>query len=164
MKSSFILSGTALALVSLSVACGGSVDPTGQTESTLGSTTSGDDGVSSTPKRPSTALICKGGLPDICEVCADGKSECAHWVVVHGKCEVEICGDPSTTPPPPPVSTPPICKGPLPDTCEVCADGATGCAHWEVVHGKCEVEFCPGPSTGPTPEPTPVSTGPVPAG
>jgi hypothetical protein len=39
---------------------------------------------------------CKGPLPALCQVCSDGTTACAHWVVEHGVCTVEIC------PPPPP--------------------------------------------------------------
>jgi hypothetical protein len=173
MKSSFVLlSGTVFALVSSSlVACGGSAsDPTGKSESELGSTASGGSDPDKTA--PTPVSICKGGLPDVCAICEDGKSECAHWVIEHGKCEVQICPGPSTTSPPPsttppsskPPSTTAVCKGGLPTTCEVCADGSDGCAHWAIVDGKCEVEYCSDPSTTPPPEPPPVSTPPVPAG
>jgi hypothetical protein len=157
MKSSLsLLSSAAFTLVSIAiVACGGSADPTSQTESQLGavSTSSGDhtdpsSTVSSVPE-------CKGALPDICEICPDGKSECAHFVIVDGKCEIQICPSPSTTPPKEP-ATAAVCKGPLPDICEVCADGKEECAHWVRVDGKCEVQICSNPSTTP-PEPAPAS-------
>ncbi|HEX3849413.1 MAG TPA: hypothetical protein VHW01_00520 [Polyangiaceae bacterium] len=35
------------------------------------------------------------------------------------------------------------CQGPLPQICQVCSDGTTGCAHNECVAGKCEVSICP---------------------
>jgi hypothetical protein len=43
-----------------------------------------------------TVAKCKGVLPHICEVCADGKSECAHWTVKNKKCAVAICSAPSS--------------------------------------------------------------------
>jgi hypothetical protein len=30
-------------------------------------------------------------VPDICEVCPDGVTECAHAILVNGECETEIC-------------------------------------------------------------------------
>src|SRR5580704_5184186 len=134
--SSWLTRGTlgAIAAVPLFlIGCGGSPETTGQ--SSAAESTGG-----TAPKDPSTGLVtpivCKGPLPDVCEVCKDGKSECAHWVDVHGKCEVEICPDASTTPPPPPSPTP-VCTGGLPDICEICADGKSECAHWVYVDGKC---------------------------
>jgi hypothetical protein len=85
------------------------------------------DGTSSDDLKKS----CKGPLPDICERCSDGSSECAHWVKTDGKCEIQIC---------PPA---PVCDGPLPDLCRLCSDGTSACAHWEVVDGKCTIETCP---------------------
>jgi hypothetical protein len=118
------------------------------------STESSTDGLSVST---GPSLECTGGLPDICEICPDGKSECAHWVVEHGKCEVQICAPVATTPPEP------VCFGPLPDICERCDDGKTECAHWVVEHGKCEIQICPPTSvTPPPPPPPPVCTGPLP--
>jgi hypothetical protein len=34
------------------------------------------------------------------------------------------------------------CTGPLPQLCEVCPDGSTGCAHWSCVANACDVETC----------------------
>jgi hypothetical protein len=35
---------------------------------------------------------CPGyAVPDICEVCANGVTECAHAILVNGECETEIC-------------------------------------------------------------------------
>ncbi len=140
----------ALALIASSsfalAACGGA-DPTEPT-SELGEIT--------TPSQ------CSGALPDVCEVCADGASECAHWVVEKGQCDVEICpGGATKSPAPPSKPTPPTCSGALPNTCEVCSDGTSECAHWVVLGGECEVEICPG-GTSPTPPPTPTCTGALP--
>ena len=49
------------------------------------------------------------------------------------------------------------CSGVLPSTCEVCSNGVKGCAHWEVVDGKCTVEFCP-----PSPPSSPTCSGTLP--
>jgi hypothetical protein len=38
---------------------------------------------------------CTGPLPQLCQVCSDGTTACAHWVNDHGKCTVETC--PTTT-------------------------------------------------------------------
>jgi hypothetical protein len=35
---------------------------------------------------------CPGlAIPDICEVCANGTTECAHHIIVMGQCQIEIC-------------------------------------------------------------------------
>jgi hypothetical protein len=35
---------------------------------------------------------CPGlAVPDICEVCSNGITECAHAILVKGQCEIEIC-------------------------------------------------------------------------
>ena len=34
------------------------------------------------------------------------------------------------------------CTGPLPQFCEICADGSTACAHWSCVAGQCSVNAC----------------------
>jgi hypothetical protein len=45
------------------------------------------------PPPPPVANPCPGfAVPDICEVCGDGTTECAHAVeLADGVCEVEIC-------------------------------------------------------------------------
>jgi hypothetical protein len=58
------------------------------------------------------AKRCKGALPMLCELCSDGSSACAHWTVVHGKCEVETC----------PTAPAPTCPG-LEHAC-TCVGGA----------------------------------------
>jgi hypothetical protein len=35
------------------------------------------------------------------------------------------------------------CTGSLPQLCEVCVDGASGCAHWECDAGACQTAYCP---------------------
>jgi hypothetical protein len=30
-------------------------------------------------------------VPDICEVCSNGTTECAHAILADGECQVEIC-------------------------------------------------------------------------
>ena len=37
------------------------------------------------------ASDCRGMLPKSCRVCDDGKSQCAHFVCVEGRCETRIC-------------------------------------------------------------------------
>ena len=34
------------------------------------------------------------------------------------------------------------CTGLLPQLCQVCADGSTGCAHWSCVANRCEIATC----------------------
>jgi Chaperone of endosialidase len=35
------------------------------------------------------------------------------------------------------------CRGVLPQICQMCADGSTGCAHWECRAGMCVTAYCP---------------------
>jgi hypothetical protein len=52
------------------------------------------------PQTCRTASECTGPLPQICEVCSDGFSRCAHWTCTPDhKCVTEIC--PSTRYAPP---------------------------------------------------------------
>jgi hypothetical protein len=30
-------------------------------------------------------------IPDVCEVCSNGVTECAHAILVNGVCQIEIC-------------------------------------------------------------------------
>jgi hypothetical protein len=56
-----------------------------------------------TPLAPS----CNFALPDLCEVCADGETLCAHYAIVGNQCMTEICPPPMAPPPPvPPCATP----------------------------------------------------------
>jgi hypothetical protein len=38
-----------------------------------------------------TATDCTGALPQLCEICGNGQSECAHFECVAGTCEVVVC-------------------------------------------------------------------------
>jgi hypothetical protein len=38
-----------------------------------------------------TAADCSGVLPQLCEVCADGTTACAHFACVNNSCQVAIC-------------------------------------------------------------------------
>ncbi|HZX97210.1 MAG TPA: hypothetical protein VFE90_22025 [Myxococcales bacterium] len=38
-----------------------------------------------------TATDCKGMLPHLCRVCADGGSECAHWACISRTCTAVTC-------------------------------------------------------------------------
>jgi hypothetical protein len=58
-------------------------DQSGSSSSSSGSSTSG--GTSS------GGVTCPGFLPQNCQVCADGSSQCAHWVVENGTCTIETC-------------------------------------------------------------------------
>lgn len=44
---------------------------------------------------------CKGFLPQNCQVCSDGHTECAHWAVEKGVCKVEVCPAPPSLAPAP---------------------------------------------------------------
>jgi len=52
---------------------------------------------------------CNGALPDICEICSDGVTRCAHFVVEDGQCVTQICpsGTGSVNPGGPIVVSPP---------------------------------------------------------
>jgi hypothetical protein len=39
-----------------------------------------------------TAGNCRGPLPQLCRVCADGQTACAHWACMSGACQVATCG------------------------------------------------------------------------
>jgi hypothetical protein len=43
------------------------------------------------PSGCKTAADCTGPLPQLCQVCADGGSACAHWSCVAGRCQVALC-------------------------------------------------------------------------
>jgi hypothetical protein len=58
---------------------------------------SGSGGGASTPQC-TKASDCRGMLPHLCQKCANGKSDCAHWSCNKGTCEQEIC--PATKPAP----------------------------------------------------------------
>jgi hypothetical protein len=62
---------------------------------------------------------CTGALPDICELCADGSSACAHYVVENGECVIQLCPPGSTVNPGGPIQVPPA---------EVIDAGQTGCS------------------------------------
>ncbi len=41
---------------------------------------------------PSVTDPCPGfAVPDICEVCSNGTTECAHAILANGQCQIEIC-------------------------------------------------------------------------
>jgi len=53
---------------------------------------SGMDGGTSSADGGTEACDCTGlALPDVCMVCSDGMSACAHFVCAQGTCEVQIC-------------------------------------------------------------------------
>jgi hypothetical protein len=43
------------------------------------------------PAGCTTAADCSGPLPQLCQICADGSSACAHWACVAGQCQVATC-------------------------------------------------------------------------
>ncbi len=80
---------------------------------------------------------CSGPLPQICETCPDGKTECAHWDCEEHECKIAICDEP-----PDACRVAADCKGPLPQLCQECADGKTECAHWDCERHECKIEIC----------------------
>jgi len=81
----------------LVVACGGTPGSTESTGSSGEAVTA-----SAVHHEPSTAptpiAACEGPLPDVCERCSDGSTECAHWVREGGTCEIQICPSPTVCP------------------------------------------------------------------
>ena len=75
------LSAVAIPLLLASAACSGAAG----TESSAQESESAS-AISSVPVRNTSAAVpCEGALPDVCEICSDGKEECAHWVREDGK-------------------------------------------------------------------------------
>jgi len=138
------LAAAALPLLLASAACSGAAGTEGTAEETAGA-------VTSVPiKATSAAVPCEGALPDVCELCADGKEECAHWVREDGKCEVQIC-PPATATPPITVTSPPS-TAPGHPICD--PDGRSpgeGC-HWDEIACKwlCATTASTGTATGPS--------------
>ena len=100
------------------------------------------DGSTLPPNPPanqcSTAGDCKGILPQICQVCSDGKMQCAHFVCNSGRCETQVCPPSSKG-----CASASDCKGILPHLCQPCADGKQQCAHFVCTRGNCAIEVCP---------------------
>jgi hypothetical protein len=82
-KLSFATSFAAIAALALT-ACATSTTPTDETQPTADTS---DE---------LRASKCAGMLPHICEVCPDGKSQCAHWTVKNNRCSIEVCAAPTT--------------------------------------------------------------------
>jgi hypothetical protein len=61
-----------------------------------------------TAASPNECEMCLA-LPQICEVCSSGETECAHYVLQNGACAIEICPNPGVVSPPP---SPPPEPGP----------------------------------------------------
>jgi hypothetical protein len=115
-----------------------------------------------------------------CQICADGSTACPKAVCDQGQCKVifnqcpppKACNPASANPvnqcgpheaccngvcqpdgelcKAPQCASAADCKGPLPQLCEVCANGKSECAHWECVAGACVTAICdplpPGPA------------------
>ncbi len=43
------------------------------------------------PPQCQTADTCSGALPDLCRICPNGSSDCAHWACKLGSCAVSLC-------------------------------------------------------------------------
>lgn len=85
------------ALLATAAACGGDSGslpgtPSGfLTASDGGDTATGDAGRAAQDAGPDTC-DCNGmALPDICMVCTDGQTACAHFVCSAGMCDVQLC-------------------------------------------------------------------------
>jgi hypothetical protein len=112
------------------------------------------------PDAPGTcqaaANQCSGALPQFCETCSDGTTQCAHW---DDQCNVVTCpkkqggqvGDSCndfaccadglvcTGSNGGPGVCQAQCSGFLPQFCQVCSDGSTACAHFDA---NCNVVTC----------------------
>jgi hypothetical protein len=120
--------------------------------------TDGNGNSSNSCQQPSD---CTGLLPQMCEQCADGTSQCAHWDCNSGACQTTTCEDNGG-----PASVgddggtagddggsgddgggnqcqaASDCTGFLPSTCEQCADGTSQCAHWDCNANACQITIC----------------------
>ena len=92
------------ALLAMQLGCGGSGSAPLSESSALtqsdagtpgedGGTSAEDAGTSAADAGSSTGTCdCSGmALPDVCMVCSNGMSECAHFVCASSVCEVELC-------------------------------------------------------------------------
>jgi hypothetical protein len=88
------------AFLATAMACGGDNGSPSATQSGFltapdsGTDSSQDGGTAAEDAGPSStgSCDCSGmALPDICMVCTDGQSACAHFVCNAGMCEVAIC-------------------------------------------------------------------------
>jgi hypothetical protein len=131
----------------------------------------------SPPSPPSTTPVppvCNFALPNICEVCSNGETVCAHYAIINGVCVTEICPPGSSPPPsPPPYPYPPPPPPPPPPPTNGCGPGVAcqqgeGCgtavpAGSNQCGVSCMCDYtgyfvctksCPGPGPGPVPGPT----------
>jgi len=122
----------------VALACGASNTPTDDSQGSEES--SSDLSMVGVGGSCSASSPCRGPLPMLCKVCGDGRSGCAHWSCVSGKCEVDYCGSP---PPPPECTQASDCRGALPQVCMRCSNGTSECAHHACIAGKCETQICP---------------------
>jgi hypothetical protein len=91
--------------------------------------------------------------------CHDPQLACASSLTCNAGCDFQVTGrcpvcDPIVCPTgqvfdstlckcvTPPCTTAADCTDPLPQLCQVCADGGTACAHWSCVAGQCQVTTC----------------------
>jgi len=110
---------------------------------------------------PPTPLgpTCNMPLPDVCDVCPDGETLCAHYVIVGDQCVTEICPPAPSQPPIPPCVVPgSACNG-----FTGCGGGSTltgcttSCACDSTGHYQCTSSCPPTP-----PPPAPVAVPCVP--
>ncbi len=90
-----------------------------------------------TPSQPSSCTaaspdLCSAclALPQICRICSNGETECAHYVLQNGACEIEIC---PASPPSPASSTQPA----------PCAQGCPPTTSGVPVDASVELTLCP---------------------
>ena len=91
--------------------------------------------------------------------CHNPKLGCASSLTCGGGCDFQVTGrcpvcDPVVCPSgqsfdttlckcvAPGCKTAADCTGPLPQLCEVCPEGGSGCAHFACVAGQCQIAFC----------------------
>lgn len=89
------------------------------------------------PPPPCTAALpdqCASciALPKICEVCSNGETECAHYVLQNGACGIEICPPGIVSPPPSEPAPGPCAQGGMCSPGEGCGTaepaGFEGCS------------------------------------
>lgn len=130
--------------------------PPTSSSSGVGGSSGSSSGVVIEPTPPA----CTGALPDICEVCSNGETECAHYVIVNGACSIELC--PPANPPPVGVDCAPGAPCQAGTGCGTASAGPSGCST-SCTCGASGVyecsETCVPDTSPPAPLPSPPVTG-----
>jgi hypothetical protein len=97
-------------------------------------------GFTSNPCECALGLVCvTNAIPDIPGTCEGPSPVCSPvpcpssqtWDSTLCECVAPSCTNASS------------CTGPLPQLCELCDGGGTGCAHWTCDVGVCRIAYCP---------------------